>query len=67
MAETNIVNMKKNTSKTLTEFNLFDDKNTGHYNKGIKVLSESKERRLPAEKTRLNKSKYEAIVYLTLL
>ena len=64
MATTNIVNMKKNiksATKTRTEFNLFDVKNTEYYlsKKTIKVLSDSVERRSLAEEESLKKSNYK--------
>jgi hypothetical protein len=64
MAATDIVNMKKtmkSTTKTRTEFNLFDGKNTEHYlcNKAIKVLSDNVERRSQVQEDSLNKGKYK--------
>ncbi len=52
------------TTKTRPEFNLFDGvKDMGHYLcKGIKVLSEGMERRLPAEENSfINKSKNDVV------
>ena len=67
MATANIVlNMKKNVkgaTKTQTEFNLFDGRNTEHHlsNKAIEVLSDNVERKLHTEEDYPNESKYKRI------